>query len=298
MDSKQLPQLPLDEWEQTKITLHLFAQIVGKVRLALMPPRNHWWHVPLYVSSRGITTRPIPCNGIVFEIELDVIEHQLVVSTSRGERSATPLAGLGVAGFHNTLMNTLASFGITVSILAQPYDMPFTTPFAQDTGHSTYQAEYVRRFWEILVWVDTVFWEFGGGFVGKTTPIHLFWHSFDLVITRFSGRTAPPIEGANRVAREAYSHEVISFGFWAGDANVREPAFYAYAWPEPAGLRDMPLPAPARWVEQRGSSMALLSYEAVRASQDPRACLLGFLESAYQAGATLAGWDPALTPGR
>lgn len=292
MADQLLPPLPLEAWEDSKQTLHLYAQIVGKIRMTLMPERNHWWHVTLYVSARGLTTRPIPYNNMTFEIIFDFIDHNLVVTTSQGESRSFSLRGQPVAEFYTELFATLTALGIYVTIRAIPYDLPDTPPFAEDYQHASYDRDYVRRFWEILSWIDGVFWEFNGRFVGKTTPVHLFWHSFDLAMTRFSGRPAPPMEGANRVNREAYSHEVISFGFWAGDQNLGEPAFYSYTWPEPQGLRDAPLaPEGARWIEQRGGSLAIYPYEALRSTQDPRKALLEFLESAYLGGATRAGWD-------
>ena len=292
MIAHPLPPLPPDAWESSKQTLHLYAQIVGKIRMALMPERNHWWHVTLYVSSRGLTTRPIPYNGMTFEIMFDFIDHNLIVATNHGESRSMALHGQPVAEFYAELFSMLGSLGIDVAIRALPYDTQSTIPFAEDHEHASYDAEYVRRYWEILSWIEGVFWEFNGRFVGKTTPVHLFWHSFDLATTRFSGRPAPPMEGANHVTREAYSHEVVSFGFWAGDPNTREPAFYSYVWPEPEGLRETPLqPDGARWIEQRGGSLALYPYETLRSADDPRKALLDFLESSYIAGATLAGWD-------
>lgn len=292
MNISPMQPLPLDEWEPTKVTIHLFAQIIGKVRMALMPRRNHWWHVPLYVSSRGLTTRSIPYAGGSFEISLDFIDHRLTITTSSGQHRHAALEGLSVATFYAAVFGFLGELGIQATIRAAPYDLPFSTPFAEDTEHAQYDAPFVRRFWDILVWADGVLCSFSGRFNGKTTPVHLFWHSFDLALTRFSGRPAPPMEGANMVAREAYSHEVISFGFWAGDANTREPAFYAYVWPEPAGLRETALePAGAAWIEQRGGSLAVYPYHAALRTDDPASSVLDFLESSYQVCAARAGWD-------
>lgn len=286
-----LPALPLEAWEQSKITLHMYAQIVGKIRLALMPKRNHWWHAPLYVYSRGWTTGPIPWSDFRFEIVFDLLDHELRIMTTRGERLTMPLGG-SVADFHSGLFSLLATLGVHPEIKAVPYDQPFTTPFAEDREHASYDRDFVTRLARIHAWTDVVFWKFSGRFTGKTSPIHLFWHSFDLAVTRFSGRPAPPMEAANRVNREAYSHEVVSFGFWAGDTKIRYPAYYAYAHPEPSGLRETPLePSDACWIEQNGGSLAILPYEALNTSPDPERRLLDFLESAYQAGARLGNWD-------
>ena len=292
--SEQLlfPALPLEEWEQSKITLHLYTQIVGKVRLALFPHKNHWWNVPLYVSGRGLTTRTIPFEDRVFEITFDFISHKLVITCSDGaEREISLFDGLTVAEFYEQFFAKLEELGITVQIKATPYDVPGNTePFPTDRKNHSYQKEYIHRFWQILVQVDSVFQEFRGRFIGKCTPVHLFWHHLDLALTRFSGKKGPEREGISRVEREAYSHEVISFGFWAGDENVREPAFYAYSYPVPEGLMDEPLkPAEATWNEEAG--MALLMYNDVRSSASPRQSILDFLESVYQAGANRAGWD-------
>ena len=288
-----LPELPYSEWQQTKDTLHLWAQIVGKVRLASTPPENHWWNVPLYVDVRGLTTRNMHQHGIAFAVEFDFIEHRLVVRTDRGDVNSFELVdGLSVADFDARFHELLGRAGVDVAIRERPFGVPMTTPFREDREHASYQAEYVERFWRALGWVDEVFTEFAGWFCGKASPVHLFWHSFDLAHTRFSGRPAPPVAGRDAVTDEAYSHEVISFGFWAGDDNVGEAAFYSYTSPEPAGLRAEPLhPAAARWVAQGAGSLALLPYDAVRSSADPKATLLGFLESAYQAGVRTAGWD-------
>ena len=290
----ELPPLPLEEWEATKTTLHLWAQIVGKIRMASSAPRNHWWHVPLYVDVRGLTTRRLhAANGITFEIDFDFVDHRLVVRTSEGVVDSFPLAdGLTVAAFDESLHAMLTQLGVDVVIRESPFGIPITTPFPVDAEHASYDHDAVVRFWRILDWSDGVFEEFAGWFCGKTSPVHLFWHSFDLAVTRFGGRRAPALPAADPVTQEAYTHEVVSFGFWAGDANVREPSYYAYTSPEPEGLRGEPLlPEQARWVDQGAASMALLPYEAVRAAGDPRSTLLAFLESAYEAGARRAGWD-------
>jgi hypothetical protein len=288
-----LPPLPLEEWEQTKETLHLWVQIVGKIRMATSPPRNHWWHVPLYVDVRGLTTRRLhAADGTSFQIDFDFVDHRLVVRTNRGESESFALLDeLSVAAFDERLHATLLVLGLDVAIRETPYGIP-TTPFPQDVDHLAYDADAVERFWRILDWTDGVFETYARWFCGKTSPVHLFWHSLDLAVTRFDGERSPDTLALGPVDREAYSHNVVSFGFWTGDRTVREPMFYAYAATEPAGLPAQPLrPDDAHWVERGGGSLALLSYEAVRTAPDPRTILLSFLKSAYRAGSVLAGWD-------
>jgi hypothetical protein len=289
-----LPPLPLEEWEPTKNTLHLWAQIVGKVRMASTAPRNHWWNVPLYVDVRGLTTRRMhAADGMTFQIDFDFVLQQLVVRTSAGEVESFALVdGLSVAALDQKLHDALGRLGVDVAIRESPFGVPMTTPFPADREHASYDADAVTRYWRILDWSDSVFEEFSGWYCGKTSPVHLFWHSLDLAVTRFSGRRAPVLAEADTVTREAYTHEVVSFGFWAGDERVREPAYYSYTAPEPTGLRDQPLrPEAAHWTEFGAGSLAILPYDAVRSAQDPRATLLEFLQSAYVAGAGLAGWD-------
>jgi hypothetical protein len=289
-----LPELPYAAWEPTKETLHLWAQIVGKVKLGATPPRNHWWNVPLYVGVRGLTTRRLqPRDDLAFEVDFDFLDHALVVRTDRGEsRSFTLQDGLSVADFDRRFHAALAELDLDVPIHESPFGVPTTTPFPEDTEHASYDPEYVVRFWRALEWIDGVLDEFSGWYCGKVSPVHLFWHSFDLAHTRFSGRRAPSLPDADGVTREAYSHEAISFGFWAGDASNRFPAFYSYTAPEPAGLMDQPLrPEAAAWVTAPTGSLAVLPYDAVRTADDPRATLLAFLQSAYDAGARAAGWD-------
>jgi hypothetical protein len=296
MTTPALPPLPLSEWEPTKTTLHLWAQIVGKIRLASTAPRNHWWHVPLYVDVRGLTTRRMhAANGVTFQIDFDFVDHRLVVRTNGGATESFGLHdGLSVAEFDERLHGVLRGLGIDVPIRESPFGVPMTTPFPADREHAAYDTGAIERFWRILDWTDGVFEEFSGWYCGKTSPVHLFWHSFDLAVTRFGGRRAPELPGADAVTQEAYTHEVVSFGFWAGDQNVGQPMYYSYTAPEPDGLREQPLqPEQARWGEQYGGSMALLPYDAVRSAADPRATLLAFLESAYRAGADTAGWDRA-----
>jgi hypothetical protein len=291
------PPLPLEEWENTKNTLHRFAQIVGKIRLTSTPHANHWWHVTLYVTTRGLTTNPMPYEDITFAIDFDFVDHQLGITTSSGAVESFALEGLSVARFYEEVFSRLSRLGIDVAILDRPFDLVPAKPFSADTTHASYDKEYVERYWRILVQIDMIFKEFAGRFTGKQSPVQLFWHSFDLAVTRFSGRRAPEWEDADRPTREAYSHEVISFGFWPGDANVRAPAFYSYTAPEPAGLPNQPLqPEQAFWTDIGGSSRALLMYDDLREMGSPNSALLDFLESTYHAGARTAGWsEEALT---
>ena len=291
MGEDQFPEIPLEAWRPTKNTIHLYCQIVGKIRLSMHPRLNHWWHVPLYVTPRGLSTHTVPYGVGNFEIEFDFAAHSLNIRTSDGRHEDFSLFdGLTVADFYNSILANLAKLGINPRIRAVPYEGPSTTPFPDDTANHSYDKEYIERFHRTLVTVDSILNEFRGRFIGKSTPVHMFWHSFDLALTRFSGRTAPIRDGANIVEREAYSHEVISFGFWFGDDNVPAPAFYSYTAPEPAGLSDEPLPSPASWQESNGSHMALLMYDEVRDLPNTRDVVLDFLESAYRAGANRAKW--------
>jgi hypothetical protein len=285
-----LPELHLADWRPTKDTLHLYCQIVGKIRLAATPPRNHWWNVPLYVDVRGLTTRRLHHGDTTFQIDFDFVDHSLVVSTHDGRsRSFELVDGMPVAEFDTQLHHALAELGVDVEISEHPFGVPMTTPFPEDREHASWDRDAIERFGRILDWSDSVFDEFSGWFSGKTSPVHLFWHSLDLAVTRFSGRPAPPID-ADAVTQEAYSQELISFGFWAGDDNVGDAAYYSYTSPEPDGLRDQPL-ALGDWIESGTGSLAILPYEVVRISPDPRGTLLAFLQSAYEAGARLAGWE-------
>ncbi len=287
------PPIPLSAWAPTKDTLHRFAQIVGKIRLAGSARRNHWWNVPFHVTGRGITTRPMG-TGTAFTIDFDFVDHRLEIATLGGDRLSFALPGLSVAAFHERVMQALGSLGIEVTIQAVPFDLADRTPFAEDTAHHHYDPFWVNRYWQVLSQVALVLEEFAGRSYAKTSPVHHFWHTFDLAVTRFSDRVVEHPDSVDPVTREAYSHEVVSAGFWFGDDNVPEPAFYSYTAPEPAGLTDEPLrPPAARWIDSRGAHLALLTYEDARATADPRATVLDFLESAYRAGATRAGWDLA-----
>ncbi|WP_224483155.1 DUF5996 family protein [Robertkochia aurantiaca] len=294
--SASFPALPIDEWEPTKETLHRYLQIVGKIRLALMPRKNHWWYITLYVNSRGICTGPIPYNDFVFEIQLNFIQHQVEIFSSNGNQSSFSLEdGLSVGNFYSNIMKGLSDTGVMVSIKNIPYDLADTIPFDKDSQHNNYQKEYVTRFWQILIQVDQVFKEFSGRSYSKTCPVHLYWHHMDLAVTRFSGEKGPQMSEGSIADLDAYSHEVISFGFWAGDKDVRAPAFYSYTYPSPEGLEQEPLkPAEAIWIENNGTPMALLMYDDIRQKENPKQLLLEFLESSYQAGAKRAGWDAEL----
>ena len=285
-----LPPLPLDAWEDTKETLHRYAQVVGKIRLATAPFKNHWWHVTLYVDARGMTTGPIPYARTNFEIGLNLMDNRLEARAGNGGSFGFALDDLAVADFYRKLVDGLAAIGVEVSIDPRPFDLDDEQPLDRNFLHRTCDPEYVRRYWQILVWVDGVFQAFAGRFNGKQSPVHLFWHSFDLALARFSQRRAPERDGADPVTLEAYSHEVISFGFWPGDREIREPTFYSYTAPEPPGLTDQPLmPGTARRLPEGGT--ATLSYEDVRLGESPEEALLRFLQSAYLAGARTANWD-------
>ena len=291
MPNRSPPALPYADWRETKDTLHLWAQIVGKVRLASTPPQNHWWNVPLYVDTRGLTTRRLHSPATDFDIAFDFVDHRLVVRTSRGETESFALEdGLSVAAFHASLFALLRGLGIEVAIKAVPFGVPVTRPFAEDAEHHSYDTAFVERYWKALSWIDWVFLEFAGWYCGKTSPVHLFWHSLDLAVTRFSGRRAPALPEADAVTQEAYSHEAISFGFWPGDQTTQQAAFYSYTAPEPTGLTGHPLAAGAEWTAAGSGSLALLPYERVRVAADPRGTLLAFLQSAYEAGTEAAGW--------
>jgi len=285
------PALPLAEWKDTYATLHMWTQIVGKVRLALSPAINHFWGTALYVSARGLTTSPIPYAKGVFEINFDFIAHTLEIATSFGETRAFRLVPRTVAEFYAKLMGALHSLGIDVKVWPMPVEVPRPVRFNLDESHATYDSKYAHRFWQILVSVNTIFWEFRSRFIGKVSPVHFFWGSFDLAVTRFSGRRAPERPGADPITKEAYSHEVISVGFWPGDGEVvKDAAFYAYAAPEPAGFKERRVrPAKAFYSTERNEFF--LMYDDVRLSDSPEQLLLDFCQSTYEAGAILGNWN-------
>ncbi|MEV4615907.1 DUF5996 family protein [Kitasatospora sp. NPDC049258] len=292
------PPIPLADWQDTKETLHRFAQVVGKIRLAGSMRRNHWWNVPFHLTGRGITTRPTGWadGGPVFTLDFDFVGHRLVAATLDGREASFPLLGRSVADFHRDTLATLAGLGVRAEIEhPRPFDLPDAArPFAEDTEHAAYDPAKALRYWQVLSQVALVLEEFAARFSGKSSPVHHFWHTFDIAHTRFSDRVAELPPQADPVTREAYSREVISFGFWFGDDEFPAPAFYSYTAPEPAGLDGEPLDPPAaRWVPRKGSHLAVLGYEEARAAADPRAAVLDFFESAYLAGARRAGWDAA-----
>ena len=284
------PELPLDVWQDTFATLHMWTQIVGKVRLALSPRVNHWWEVPLYVNARGLTTSAIPYGDGNFEIQFDFIDHKLEIQTSWASSKSLDLKPQSVADFYSAVMSALSSLGINIKIWTMPVEIPNPIRFENDTQHASYDSEYAHRFWQILVRCQNIFQEFRAGFIGKDSPVHFFWGSFDLAVTRFSGRRAPERPGADAVTREAYSHEVISAGFWAGGGDIKGAAFYVYAAPEPSGFAEQTIkPASAFYSQQLHEY--LLMYDDVRSSSSPRQKLLDFLQSTYDAGANLGKWD-------
>ena len=287
------PELRVDEWKDTRDTLHMWTQIVGKVRMELTPLVNHWWNVPLYVSSRGLTTSAIPYGGRTFEMTFDFTVHELRISTSDPAERVVPLAPKSVAAFYEETMAALADLGIEVSILARPVEVEVAIPFAEDFTHATYDPGAAARFWRLLVQADRVMTEFRSRYVGKVSPVHVFWGGLDLAVTRFSGRPAPRHPGGapncgDWVMEEAYSHEVSSAGYFP--AGGEEGAFYAYAYPEPAGFAEYPV-APGEAFYDAGLGEFLLPYEHVRRSADPDAALLSFLQTTYEAVANLAEWD-------
>ena len=285
------PSLPLEEWKDTYATLHMWTQIVGKIRLVQSPPINHWWQVPLYVTARGLTTSPIPYETRSFQIDFDFIDHQLLINTSDGVTKTIALEPRSVADFYRELMTTLRALKIEVEIRATPDEVQNPIPFAEDREHASYDPEYANRFWRILVQANKVFEEFRARFIGKCSPVHFFWGSFDLAVTRFSGRPAPERAGADSITREAYSHEVISHGFWPGGGAV-QAAFYSYTAPAPVGLDKASIRPPEAFYSQEMSEF-LLMYDDMRKADSPDAALMDFLQSTYEAGANLAKWDRA-----
>jgi hypothetical protein len=288
------PELPLDAWRGTRDTLHMWLQMVGKTLLARAPPQNHWWHTALRVTPRGLVGRPLLDGDQAFDVEVDLVDHVLAVRRSDGRSTAMPLVARTVRSFYDEYLALLAAIGLDVHLWPRPVEVVDPIPFDRDEVHHEYDPAWAHRFWEVLRRADAALRELSASYVGKQSPVHFFWGSFDLAATRFSGRRAPERPGADRVTREAYSHEAISFGFWPGGtaatgAVVNEPVFYAYAAPEPDGFRDANVrPAAARYDERLAEF--LLPYDAVRAARDPAAEVRAFCESVYEAGAALGGW--------
>jgi len=290
------PALSYPAWRDTATTLQLWTQIVGKVRLALTPWLNHSWQVPLYVTARGLGTSPIPLQGEIFEMELDFIAHRLITRTSSGAERTLPLEPQTVSEFYRRVIDLLSSMGIDVRIVEMPNEIADAIPFSQDRIHASYDASAAHAFWRALIQADRIFKLFRSSFLGKASPVHFFWGSFDLAVTRFSGRPAPLHPGGvpslpDAVAREAYSHEVSSAGFWPGNDVFPQAAFYSYAYPEPVGFRDARLP-PGAYLE-RSLGEFILPYESVRTAADPDTLLLDFLSSTYEAAAEAGRWDRA-----
>ena len=291
------PALPLARWQDTYATLHIWTQIVGKTRLALAPMENHWWQVALYVTPRGLTTSAMPSGARTLAVDFDFIDHQLYLRTSDGATRAVPLVPQAVADFYAAYLAALRSLDIDVKIMPVPVEVETAIPFAEDREHVSYDADAANRWWYILVQVDRLLKQFRGRFLGKASPVHFFWGSFDLATTRFSGRRAPPHPGGaphcpNYVMLEAYSHECSSCGFWPGGGALQEAAFYAYAYPEPAGYADHPV-RPDGASYSRDLREFILPYEAVRSASSPDQALLDFAQSTYEAAADLGRWDRA-----
>jgi hypothetical protein len=284
------PELRWEEWSATAETLHMWTQIVGKTRLALTPLQAQWWNVPLYVSARGLSTAAMPYGDEFLEIEFDFVSHELRFRSSTGAIRATPLRAQSVADFYAEYQRTLATMGVSVTIHATPVEVARPIPFAEDVEHATYDPEAAHRFWRVLMRADQVLQQFSSRFVGKVSPVHFFWGSFDLAVTRFSGRPAVPREGADAITSEAYSQEVISAGFWPGNSGYGKAAFYCYAAPVPPGLDAATIqPAEAKW--DAGLGEFVLLYEDVRRAASPEDVLMAFLETSYVAAAELARWD-------
>ncbi len=291
------PALPLAPWIETKDTLHMWLQIIGKIRLRMSPPINHSWHATLFVTARGLTTSPIPHGTRHFQIDLDFVDHRLIITASDGVTGGFPLAPQTVAAFYGRLMQELKRLGLPVRISARPNEVVDAIPFAQDETHRAYDAEAVTRFWQATRQADRVMTMFRSRFIGKCSPVHLFWGAVDLAVTRFSGRTAPDHPGGipnlpDRVTREAYSHEVSSCGFWPGTAPIDYPAFYSYAYPEPPGFAEAAVRPTGAFYSQDFREF-VLPYDIVRESSSPDDTLLEFLQSTYEAAANLGKWDRA-----
>jgi hypothetical protein len=289
------PQLKFSEWQDTLATLHMWTQVIGKIHLRQTPLVNHWWNVPLYVSARGLTTSAMPYEDRIFEIEFDFLDHQLLIKCSDDSITTLALRPQSVADFYAEVMSALRGLGMEIKIWTTPVEIPNPIPFEEDHQHKSYDAEYANRFWRSLVKMDEVFKEFRARFIGKVSPVHFFWGSFDMAVTRFSGRPAPPREGADLITREAYSHEVISHGWWPGNKDM-EAAFYSYTAPEPAGLADTvgagKIRPPQTFYSSEMKEFFLL-YDDVRKSDSPETSLMDFCQTTYEAGANLAGWDRA-----
>ena len=285
-----LPALPFDSWKDTLATLHMWTQVVGKLRLKLCPLVNHFWNVTFYLTARGMTTEAMPYESGTVEVRFDFIDHKLLIETDQGRTAEIALKPQSVAEFYTKFMAAIANLGVTTKIWTMPCEVPNPTPFEQDQAHASYDPEAVNKFWRITVWVDQVFQEFRAEFIGKVSPVHFFWGSFDLAVTRFSGRPAPERPGADPITREAYSHEVSSAGFWPGGGDIKAPAFYSYAAPEPPGFAEQKVRPQAAYYHPQMKEFLLL-YDDVRRATSPKAALMEFIESTYDAAANLGKWD-------
>ncbi|MGC1644378.1 MAG: DUF5996 family protein [Candidatus Sulfotelmatobacter sp.] len=289
-DRAPLPSLPFDSWKDTLATLHMWTQVVGKVRLKLCPLVNHFWNVTFYLTARGMTTSAMPYEHGTVEVRFDFIDHKLSIETSEGRMVAFPLKPQTVAEFYKEFMAALADLGVRLKIWTMPCEIPDPIPFEKDHIHAAYDADAVNKFWRITVWVDQILKEFRAGFLGKASPVHFFWGSFDLAVTRFSGRTAPERPGADPITREAYSHEASSAGFWPGGGDIKGPAFYSYAAPEPPGFAERKIRPAAAFYHPQLKEF-LLMYDDVRTAASPATALMEFLQSTYDAAADTGNWD-------
>jgi hypothetical protein len=290
VEAEAWPALALKDWKDTRDTLHMWTQVVGKIRLKLAPHLNHWWQVPLYLTSRGLTTTPIPYGAREFDATFDFIDHMLILQMSDGRSERIALRPRSVADFYAELMASLHRLAIDVRIWTMPSEVPDAIRFEEDTQHASYDAAYAHRAWQVLLAADEILKEFRARFIGKASPVHFFWGGFDLAVTRFSGRPAPERVGADRITREGYSHEVSSCGLWFGSGSLTGPAFYSYAAPEPPGFKETRIRPAAAFYSEEFSNF-LLRYDDVRQASNPRGMVLEFLQSTYEAAATLGRWD-------
>ena len=296
MTKLNLPSLPYESWTETRISVHLILQIMGKARLGLTSRKNHWWYITIYISPRGFSTFTIPIEQGAASLEIEFNVRQRAVSITHSEKGQTDIelvAGMSIARFYKRFMAELSNMNLSPKFVPRPFDMAIDKPFEELEKYGKIEWADVLKFWHLMHWNNSIFKEFSGRFYGKTCPVQIFWHHMDLAVTRFSGKKLQPMDKSARISvRDAYSHEQISFGFWIGDDTVQEPAYYSYTYPSPEGIDEKPLSPPsANWVDSNGSPMAFLRYEDVRSSADPRQAVLDFLESAYQAGAGCAGWN-------
>lgn len=296
MEKNILPDLHYKGREKQKLTLHLFFQIMGKIRMSFSPRKNHWWYITLYVDTKGFTTGPVPFGeGFeTFSLLLNVQQHRLEVTTSEGEEAFFDISEeISVADYYLQLKGILNGFRIDPEIVDKPFDLNIDNRFEELHDIREYNLDYVQRYWKVMLWATNVFKTFSGRFYGKTCPVHLYWHSMDLAVTRFSGKRAPKMPSEARISdKDAYSHECISFGFWPGDPNIPKAAFYSYTSPAPKGIEKTELgPTEAKWVENNGSWLAILPYEELTRKDNPAEVLLNFMENAYLAGANLLNWN-------